>query len=312
MKASIVVIGSIHMDFYIDLPKLPTPGETVLGFNFTMKPGGKGANQAVATARLGAHTYMVGRVGNDLFAEKLLENLRRNNVNTDYISLDQSTHTGLAFILLDRRTGENMIAVAPGADYHVSKEDIDKATAIIAKTDIVLLQLEIPLETVLYAAKKASELNRLVILNPAPAMKLPVEIYKYVNVITPNRIEAEMLTGIKVEKIEDAAKAGRMLVERGVEYAVITMGKDGVVVVSRDLTEHIPAFKVEVVDTTGAGDAFNGALAVFMAEGYDILEACKRANAAASLKITKLGAQEGLPSRDELEDFLKKMEVAHN
>ncbi|MET1159614.1 MAG: ribokinase [Thermoprotei archaeon] len=309
MRATITVIGSIHIDFYVSLPKLPVPGETVLGYEFVMKPGGKGANQAVATARLGAYTYMVGRLGNDIFAEKLLDNFRKNNVDTTYITIDQTTHTGTAFILLDKKTGENMIAVAPGADFNVSKEDVDRAIPAIKNSDIVLLQLEIPLETVVYAIKKASELSKKVILNPAPAAKLPEEVFKYIYVITPNRVEAELLTGVRVETLEEAVKAGKKLVEKGVQYAVITMGGEGAVVVSENLIKHVPAYKVEIVDTTGAGDAFNGALAVFLAEGYDILEACKRANAAAAIQITRLGAQEGLPTRDVLEDFLRRTEM---
>lgn len=309
LRATITVIGSIHIDFYVSLPKLPVPGETVLGYEFVMKPGGKGANQAVATARLGAYTYMVGRLGNDIFAEKLLDNFRKNNVDTTYITIDQTTHTGTAFILLDKKTGENMIAVAPGADFNVSKEDVDRAIPAIKNSDIVLLQLEIPLETVVYAIKKASELSKKVILNPAPAAKLPEEVFKYIYVITPNRVEAELLTGVRVETLEEAVKAGKKLVEKGVQYAVITMGGEGAVVVSENLIKHVPAYKVEIVDTTGAGDAFNGALAVFLAEGYDILEACKRANAAAAIQITRLGAQEGLPTRDVLEDFLRRTEM---
>ncbi|MCD6301244.1 MAG: ribokinase, partial [Staphylothermus sp.] len=296
------------IDFYVTLPKLPVPGETVLGHNFVMKPGGKGANQAVATARLGAYTYMVGRVGKDIFAERLLDNFAKNKVDTKYISIDNTTHTGVAFILLEESTGENMIAVAPGADAHVSREDVEKAVLAIKESDIVLLQLEIPLETVVYAVKKAFEIGKKVILNPAPANQLPDEIYKYIYVITPNRVEAELLTGIKVNTVEDAVKAGKILISKGVKYVVITMGSKGSVVVSKDIAEHVPAYKVEPIDTTGAGDAFNGALAVFLAEGYNIIEACKRANAAAAIQITKIGAQEGLPTREELEAFLKNRE----
>ena len=305
LNATITVIGSIHIDFYVSLPKLPVPGETVLGYDFIMKPGGKGANQAVATARLGAHTYMVGRLGNDLFMEKLLDNFAKNNVDTRYVSIDENTHTGTAFILLDKNTGENMIAVAPGADAHVSRDDVEKAVPAIKDSDIVLLQLEIPLDTVLYAVKKASELGKKVILNPAPATPLPDEIYRYIYVITPNRVEAELLTNIKVKDVEDAVKAGKLLIDKGVKYAIITMGSKGSIVISKEMAKYVPAYKVEPIDTTGAGDAFNGALAVFLAEGYDIVEACKRANAAAAIQITKLGAQEGLPTRNELESFLK-------
>lgn len=302
----ITVVGSIHMDFYIRLPKLPVSGETVLGHGFTMLPGGKGANQAVASSKLGAYTYMIGRVGNDIFGEKLIENFKTNNVNTDYVKIDDTTHTGIAFILLDTKTGENMIAVAPGADYNVSEKDVDDAMDVIEKSDILLLQLEIPISTVVYAAKKAWEKRVRVILNPAPATSLPDEIYKYIHVLTPNRVEASILTNTRIESREDAVRAGKLLIDKGVEYVVITLGGEGSLIISRDFVKYMPAYKVEVVDTTGAGDAFNAALAVSLAEGRDIVEACNIANAAAALKITKLGAQSGLPTREELEEFLRK------
>lgn len=303
---TITVVGSIHIDFYIRLPKLPTPGETVLGHGFTMLPGGKGANQAVACSRLGAYTYMVGRVGKDIFGEKLIKNFKKNKVNTKYIKIDKSTHTGIAFILLDEKTGENMITVAPGADYNVSKADVDDAISAIDKSKVVLLQLEIPVDTVVYAAKKAWERGAKVILNPAPATKLPDEIYKYVYVLTPNRVEASILTGIDIRTLDDVVNAGKLLINKGVDYVIITLGAEGSMVISREFTKHIPAYKVKVVDTTGAGDAFNAALAVSLAEGKDVLEACRIANAAAALQITKLGAQSGLPTREELEEFLRK------
>lgn len=303
---TITVVGSIHIDFYIRLPKLPTPGETVLGHGFTMLPGGKGANQAVACSRLGAYTYMVGRVGKDIFGEKLIKNFKKNKVNTKYIKIDKSTHTGIAFILLDEKTGENMITAAPGADYNVSKADVDDAISAIDKSKVVLLQLEIPVDTVVYAAKKAWERGAKVILNPAPATKLPDEIYKYVYVLTPNRVEASILTGIDIRTLDDVVNAGKLLINKGVDYVIITLGAEGSMVISREFTKHVPAYKVKVVDTTGAGDAFNAALAVSLAEGKDVLEACRIANAAAALQITKLGAQSGLPTREELEEFLRK------
>jgi len=306
LRVTVTVVGSIHVDFYIRLPKLPRSGETVLGYDFIVKPGGKGANQAVAAAKLGAETYMVGRVGGDVFADQLLENLRKNSVDIRHVYKDPTTHTGVAFILLDQETGENVIAVAPGADLKVSREDVDRALDTIKSSKVLLLQLEIPVETVVYAARRAWESGVKVLLNPAPARQLPEEIYRYVHVITPNMIEASHLTGITVESVEDAVKAGKKLVERGVKYVVITMGARGALVVSEDLVEHIPAYKVSVVDTTGAGDAFNGALAVFIAEGMSITDACRLANAAAALKITRVGAQEGLPTRRELFEFIEK------
>jgi len=302
----ITVVGSIHMDFYIRLPKFPLPGETVLGRNFTMLPGGKGANQAVACSRLGVHTYIISRVGKDIFGEKLVENLKENRVNTKYVKVDENAHTGIAFILLNEKTGENIIAVAPGADYNVSRKDIDHSVSAIVSSDIVLLQLELPISTVIYAIKKAWEKQVKTILNPAPATCLPGEVYKYIYVLTPNRIEASLLSGINIETMEDAIKAGKILVAKGVKYVIITLGAKGSLIVSKNFIKHLPAYKVKVVDTTGAGDAFNAALAVGLAEGRNIVEACRMANAAAAIKVTKLGAQSGLPLRDELEEFMKK------
>ena len=302
----VTVIGSIHMDFYIKLPKLPQAGETVIGSGFTMLPGGKGANQAVASAKLGMKTFMVSRVGNDVFGEKLLKNLEKYGVDIKYVRVDPTTHTGIAFILLDETSGENMIAVAPGTDMRVSRKDVDEAIDAISQSNILLMQLEIPLDIVVYASRKAYEEGVKVILNPAPAAVLPEDLYKYIYVITPNRVEAELLTGVSIRELSDVEKAGRILLERGVEYVVITLGAEGSLLISRDFTEHIPAFKTKVVDTTGAGDAFNAALAVSLAEGYDLREACIRANAAAAIKVSKLGAQSGLPTRDELEDFIKR------
>ncbi|MEM2528018.1 MAG: ribokinase [Ignisphaera sp.] len=293
------VVGSIHMDFYIRLPKLPQQDETVIGYGFTMLPGGKGANQAVATARLGAETYFIGRVGRDIFGERLID---------DYVTIDDTTHTGIAFILLNT-SGENMIAVAPGTDHKVSREDVDRAIDIIKRSNAMLLQLEIPLDTVVYAARIGWENKTGVILNPAPATPLPEEIYRYIYTMTPNRVELSMLTGVSVKSFNDVIKASRILIEKGVKYVVTTLGGNGAMVVSEHSSIHVPAYKVNVVDTTGAGDVFSAALALFIAEGMDIVDACRMANAAAAIKITRMGAQSA-PSREELVQFLKSYSLA--
>jgi len=293
------------MDFFILLEHLPIPGETVLGKRFVMQPGGKGANQAVAAARLGAKTYMVGRVGNDIFANEVIENFKRNNVKVDYIKRDPETHTGVAFIFVDAK-GENMIAVASGADARVSPSDVDDAMDIISKSDVLLLQLEIPVETVVYAARKAYENNVKVILNPAPARSLPEEIFKYIYILTPNRVEAQMLSNVEIRSTEDVLKAARVLMSKGVKSIVVTLGAEGALLISGDREIHIPAFKVKPVDTTGAGDAFNAALAVAIAEGKSLEEAVRWANAAAAIKITRVGAQAGLPYRKDLKEFLNE------
>ncbi|MCS7111003.1 MAG: ribokinase [Ignisphaera sp.] len=302
------VVGSIHMDFYIRLPKLPQQDETVVGYGFTMLPGGKGANQAVAAARLGAETYFIGRVGRDVFGSQLIDALKISKVNVDYITIDDTTHTGVAFILLNS-SGENMIAVAPGTDHRISKDDVNRAADVIGRSNTVLLQLEIPLDTVVYAAKIGWRSGAHVILNPAPAIQLPEEVYKYVYAMTPNRVELSMLSGVKIEGFNDIIRAGRILIEKGVKYVVTTLGSDGSVVISEYGAVHVPAYKVKVVDTTGAGDVFSAALAVFIAEGMDIIDACRMANAAAALKITRMGAQSA-PSREELIQFLKSYDMA--
>ncbi len=299
----VVVVGSIHMDFYVRVPRIPRPGETVLGSGFVMSPGGKGANQAVGAARLGAETYMVGRVGKDWLGNTLIDNFRVNGVNPEYVMQDPSTHTGVAFILLEE-SGENAIAVAPGADSRVAREDVDRALDVIKSSQVMLLQLEIPVDTVVYAAKRAWESGAKVVLNPAPAVKLPDEVFKYVSVLTPNRIELSMLTSTRAEEYSELVNAAKILLKKGVEYVVVTLGAQGALIVGCDHTELVPAYKVKVVDTTGAGDAFNAALAVFLAEGKDVREAVKLANAAAALKVMKLGAQSGLPRRDELVSFI--------
>jgi len=304
----ILVVGSIHMDFVITVSRLPQVGETVLGKGFVMKPGGKGANQAVAASRLGAETFMVSRVGADDVGKRLLENLERNNVSTRYVEVDEVTHSGVAFILVDSK-GRNIIAVAPGVDDRVSVGDVDRALRELKGVDVLLLQLEIPLETVVYAAKAYSERGIAVILNPAPYKSLPREIFPHIYAITPNRVEAEQMTGVRIEAISDCSVAGRRLLCSGVKIAIITLGANGAYVVSEEFEGLVEGFKVPVVDTTGAGDAFNGALAIAIAEGLGIVEAVKFANAAAALKVTKLGAQEGLPSRDEVAEFLKRRGV---
>jgi len=303
----ISVVGSIHMDFYVKLPKLPQPDETVMGYGFTMMPGGKGANQAVCAAKLGAKTYMIGRVGKDIFGERALQSLVSAGVNIDYVTIDEETHTGIAFILLDT-AGENMIAVAPGTDYKVSERDVDRAIDVIKQSDSLLLQLEIPINTVIYAAKVAYRHGVRVLLNPAPAMALPKELYSYIDVLVPNRTEAEMLTSIKIDSIDDAVKAGRELIGMGIENVVITMGNRGAVIVSKDFYHHVPAFKVDVVDTTGAGDVFVAALGVFLSRGMDIVNACRYACAAAALKISRMGAQSA-PTLDEVENFIKQHQL---
>jgi ribokinase len=302
----ITVVGSIHVDYTVKLPRLPSVGETVIGVDFKKSPGGKGANQAVAAARLNAETYIVSRVGADEDGQMLLDNLRRNGVHTEYVKIDPTSYTGIALIMVDAQ-GRNMIAVASGTDAKVSKEDVDLAMDCIRRSDMVLAQLEIPIETTVYALEKAYEAGVRTVLNPAPCRPLPKDLYRKISVITPNRVELSMLTGMPTRSLKEIEEAARSILDLGVENIVVTLGEEGALIVDPSSSTHVKAIRVEAVDTTGAGDAFNAALAVALAEGKSLKEAVFIANAAAALKITKIGAQEGLPRRTELEEFLSKI-----
>lgn len=304
---TITVVGSIHIDFYIKVDRFPMIGETLIGKGFQISPGGKGANQAVGCSKLGEETYIVGKIGKD-FSNYLIDNFKTSNVKTDFLKIDPRYNTGVAFIILNETTGENMIIIDPGADYSITEKDIDDALEAITRSEIILLQLEIPMKINFYTSKLAAEKGKTVILNPAPVSKLPEDIFKYVKIITPNRVEASQLTDVEVKDLNTAVGAGRKLIEKGVMYSIITLGSQGSVLIKPDKALYYPPFRVDVVDTTGAGDAFNAGLAVALSQGYPIEEAVKWANACAALKITKIGAQSGLPNKHELEEFLDRHE----
>ena len=295
----IVVIGSTNTDMVIKTSHLPLPGETILGGEFLMNPGGKGANQAVAASRLGGDVAFISKTGNDIFGEQSVENLRREGVNTENIVVDPENPSGVALITVDSRA-ENCIVVAPGSNMTLKPDDIDKAIKQIEMADIVLLQLEIPIETVEYAAQIAFRNEKRVILNPAPAQKLSDSILKTIYILTPNETEAEILTGVKVTNTDTAKKAAQILLKKSVEIIIITMGANGAFVHTNSLSELIPAPEVKAVDTTAAGDTFNGALAVAVSEGFNIREAVQFANKAASIAVTRLGAQASTPYRSEV------------
>ncbi|MHA1606110.1 MAG: ribokinase [Candidatus Freyarchaeota archaeon] len=304
LAGCVVVVGSSHVDFTVQLDRMPRLGETVIGKGFKVAPGGKGANQAVAASRLGAKVFIVSRVGRDYWGGFLRENFVKNDVSVEYLVEDEEEQTGVALILVDSE-GRNIIAVAPGADRKVSREDVDRAERVFREAGAVALQLEIPIETVIYAAEKAWRHGVRVVLTPAPVHPLPEKLLEKVTVLTPNRVEAEELTGVKIRDLKDAATAGTILVERGVDNVVITLGERGAFLVNAERSVHIPPFKVKAVDTTGAGDAFSGALAVALAEGKNVDDSVRFANVAAAISTTKLGAQEALPERGEVEEALK-------
>jgi ribokinase len=301
---NITVIGSSNTDMIIKVPRLPKPGETVLGGKFSTAPGGKGANQAVAAARSGGNVTFVARVGDDIFGEQALKNFKEDGINTDFIIKDKEAPSGIAEIFVSE-DGENSIAVALGANLNLSVYDVIAAKEAILSSDILLMQLEIPLKTVQYAAKLAFDNGIRVILNPAPGQPLPIEILKTISILTPNETEAAMLTGIKIEDEGAAEDAGRILMSKGVNKVIITIGKKGALILDSSGSELVGGFKVHAIDTTAAGDIFNGALAVALAEKKNIWEAVKFGNAAAALSVTRLGAQPSAPKRKDILEFLK-------
>jgi len=304
-KPGVCVVGTMHMDFIAYVDHLPRPGETVIGRGFEMQPGGKGANQAVAVARLGARSSMISRVGSDYVGRLLLENAARNGVDVSHVREDPGSHSGVALIVVDAH-GENIIAVAPGVDERISPADVESALPAIRSSSAVVAQLEIPVETALRAMKLAKDWGKLAILNPAPAKPLPPEAYSCIDVVTPNARELEALAGVRVESVEDAERAARELLERGVRTVIVTLGKRGALIVGGEGSKLVPTYDVPVVDTVGAGDAFNGALAVALALGAPVEEAVAFANLVASLKVTKRGAQAGLPRLEEVKLFTEK------
>jgi ribokinase len=300
---SILVAGSSNTDMVVKTAYLPGPGQTVLGGTFFMNPGGKGANQAVAAARLGGRVSFVGRVGNDVFGAQAVAQLEKEGIDCRHIRTDPSAASGVALITVDQR-GENSIVVAPGANALLSVADILVAQEAIQQSDIILMQLEIPLETVECLAQFAAERNKRVILNPAPARDLPNSLLKQLAIITPNETEAELLTGIPVRDPATALQAARILAARGVPIIIITLGSNGALIWDGKTSTHLQPPPVESVDTTAAGDIFNGALAVALGEGMNLTEAVAFANRAAALSVTRLGAQTSAPRRNEVEDYL--------
>lgn len=302
MKPSILVIGSSNTDMVIKADHLPEPGETILGGTFFMNPGGKGANQAVAAARLGGKVTFIGKTGNDIFGRQARQLFEEEGINTQYMVSDPKNPSGVALITVDKNA-ENCIVVASGANAALVPKDLKKAEQEIISSSIILMQLEIPLETVSWVASIAAEHKVKVILNPAPARELPPELIQNVSIITPNKTEAEMLSGVKVKDLHSAKEAGNVLRSMGVEIVIITLGVKGALVITSDILQLVPAPFVEAVDTTAAGDVFNGALAVAMAEGMPVLEAVSFACNAAAVSVTRMGAQSSAPFRNELDAF---------
>ena len=299
MNRKIVVIGSANTDMVINMERLPLPGETLLGGRFFMNPGGKGANQAVAAARLGGKVNFIAKVGNDPFGIRAIDQYKAEGIGTKHVVVDKEHPSGVALILVDAR-GENSIAVASGANAHLTAKDIDEARSVIEDSDIVLMQLETPMETIEHAALMAKQMGKKVILNPAPAHPLPEQLLRCLYMLIANETEAEYISGTQITDMDSVARAADIICSRGVENVVITLGSKGAFIKERGAYHQVPALKVKAVDATAAGDTFCGAVCVALAEGKVITEAVEFANRAAAITVTRMGAQSSLPYRREV------------
>ena len=298
-KQQILVAGSSNTDMVIKTGHLPRPGETVLGGTFLMNPGGKGANQAVSAARLDGQVSFICKTGNDIFGEKSRQLFEEEGIDTTYVFSDSEHPSGVALITVDANA-ENCIVVASGANAHLTPADISTAHEAIEKAGIILMQLEIPMDTVKYVADIARKLDKKLILNPAPAQPLERELLQSLDLITPNETEAEMISGIKITDTDSLLACARAIHEMGVQSVIITLGAKGAFIYNHHFQELVPSYEVDAVDTTAAGDVFNGALAVAISEGHDLFEAVRFANRAAAISVTRIGAQASAPYRNEI------------
>ena len=302
MHSSIVVIGSSNTDMVIKADHLPLPGETVLGGTFLLNPGGKGANQAVAAARLDGRVCFITKTGNDAFGKENIALFQQEGIDTGYAMVDELLPSGLALITVDKK-GENCIVVASGANASLLPADLLPAREKIVSASVLVLQLEIPLEAVEHAAALAAGAGVRVILNPAPARALPDSLLQHISILTPNETEAELLTGIAIHDISSAEQAAKLLHQKGVATVLVTLGDKGALLVTADTVTHIPSFKVQAVDTTAAGDVFNGALAVAVAQNVPLPDAVLFATKAAAISVTRMGAQSSAPYLKEVTAF---------
>ena len=298
--ADVLVVGSLNADLVVKSPRFPQPGETISGEDLQIIPGGKGANQAVAAARQGVQTAMLGRVGSDSFAPFLVDNLKANQVDTSHVIVDSSA-TGTAIIVVDAN-GQNSIVLSPGANGNVSPADVDSAS--FSNSKLLLLQLEIPTPTVLHAAQKARANGLTVILNPAPAKALPAELISSVDILIPNESELSLLTGLPVNDVSSAEKAAKEILKQGVKTVIVTLGSKGALLVTDTQVTQVDTYKVNVVDTTAAGDAFIGGFASAMLSGKALEDSVRYGCACGALATTKFGAQPSLPTKEEVEKFI--------
>ena len=295
----ILVIGSLNMDFSIKTSKIPVPGETVIGDSFNLTPGGKGANQAFAIGKLGCDVSMMGMLGNDEYANILIDNLKSVSVNTEGIKIKDDINTGVAFVTVDKN-GENNIIVISGANSSITKDFIDENINLIKEADIIVMQLEIPILVVSYVAMIAKKYNKTVVLDPAPAKyNLPEELYKNIDIIKPNETELQILTNTKFNNSDDIINSCKLLIEKGVNNVVVTLGSKGSILVNKEIVKRFNAMEVDAVDTTAA------ALVTYLALDKSLEESIEFAHIASSITVTKMGAQNSIPSIDEVNMFLK-------
>ncbi|HAT1647803.1 TPA: ribokinase [Raoultella planticola] len=301
----LVVLGSINADHILNLESFPTPGETVTGHHYQVAFGGKGANQAVAAGRSGADIAFIACTGDDDIGERVRRQLESDRIDVAPVRAVNDQSTGVALIFVNAE-GENVIGIHAGANAALSVEQVEAEKTRIAGAQALLMQLESPLESVLAAAKIAHQHQTTVVLNPAPARDLPDELLSLIDIITPNETEAEKLTGIRVENDDDAAKAARVLHEKGIGIVMITLGSRGVWVSHDGQGRRVPGFKVQAVDTIAAGDTFNGAFVTALLEGTALDDAIRFAHAAAAIAVTRKGAQPSVPWREEIDEFLRQ------
>lgn len=304
MGKPIVVFGSFVVDLTSRSNALPVPGQTVLGQSFKMGAGGKGSNQAVAAHRAGANVTLVTKIGRDVFGQVALDFYQNEGMRTDYILQDDERETGVALIMVDSGSAQNEIVVVPGACGNITAQDVEKCRPLIESASILLLQLEINFDALYRVIDIAHAAGVKIILNPAPASPLPPEVLKKIDVITPNETEAQLLTGVCVQDAQDAQRAAQVFLDQGVKNVVITLGALGAFATDGVRSELLPRLKVDAIDTTGAGDAFNGGFVTALSEGADLFEALRFGNATGALSVTRLGTAPSMPRREEILNLL--------
>lgn len=302
----ITVFGSSVIDLMVRVSKIPVVGETVKSNFFQMSPGGKGFNQAIAAKKSGADICFVTKLGKDSFAQLALEKMKEEDLSIEHVIMTDEHATGNALIIVDENTGLNKIVVTPGACETFTEFDMETVYPLIKQSTLLLVQLETNMDATIQAMKTAHESETLVVLNPAPIQAIPEELYKFIDILTPNEVEASELSGIMIKTPDDALKAAEKIKQKGVKNVVITLGKQGVLAVSEHDHRLFKNYDVKVIDTTGAGDAFNGGFVAALAEGKDLFEACSFGNVVSNLSVTKLGTSLAMPLRSEIENFIKK------